>query len=125
MNPKKQENLQKALLSLEEALSLPIRNQRDIAGIIQNFEFTYELSWKFLKAYLADRGTLSTTPKDTLSKAYQQDLISDEQTWLDIIEDRNLSVHTYDETLAKQLVERIQKRYIDVFLALKTLFINQ
>jgi len=95
MNPKKQENLQKALPSLEEALSLPIRNQRDVAGIIQNFEFTYELSWRFFKAYLADRGTLSTTPKDTLSKAYQQDLISDEQTWLDIIEDRNLSVHTY------------------------------
>jgi len=69
------------LLSLEEALGLPIRNKRDIAGIIQNFEFTYELSWKFLKAYLADKGTLSTTPKDTLSKAYQQDLILDQPLW--------------------------------------------
>ncbi len=122
MDQKKRDNLEKALISLEMSLKEPIVNQRDIAGIIQNFEFVYELSWNFLKAYLRDQGVETGPPKDVFTKAYQLQLIDDEQIWIEILKARNLTTHTYDNELAKRLVKEIQDRFFKVFLTLKKLF---
>ncbi|RLA60538.1 MAG: nucleotidyltransferase [Epsilonproteobacteria bacterium] len=121
MNPKKRDNFLKALDSLEEAIALPIENQRDIAGIIKNFEFVYELGWKFLKAYLEDQGMESGSPKDVLTKAFQSKIINDEKIWLEIIQARNLSVHTYDRELAEKLVSNIKNDYMNSFRELKNI----
>ena len=61
---------------------------------------------------------VSTTPKDVLTKAYQNELIHNENVWLDIIKDRNLSVHTYNKLLADELVEKIKNKYIFEFESL-------
>lgn len=121
MNPKKRDNYFAALQSLEEAIAEPIKIQRDIAGIIQNFEFVYELGWKYLKAYLEDEGLQSGAPKDVFTKAYQSDLIDDEEGWLDIMRSRNLTAHTYDPVFAKKLVDMIKSSYMEKFRSLKKL----
>lgn len=108
-------NLQKALSRLEEAIRIPIQNDRDLAGIIKHFEFVYELSWLTLKRYLVEEGRVTSTPKNVLQVAYEIGLISDEKTWLEIMEDRNETVHTYDEDFAKAMVKRITNKYVVVF----------
>ena len=69
---------------------------------IQRFEFTFELVWKTLKAYLREQGILVATPRESLKGAYKAGLIRDDENWLETIRLRNLASHTYDEATAEQ-----------------------
>ena len=64
-------NFEKALESLKKACEAPIEEERDMAGIIKNFEFVYELSWKSLKRKLEDEGQQTSTPKDVIRTAFK------------------------------------------------------
>ena len=108
-------NLEKAYKSLTEDCSSPITEDRDKAGIIKNFEFVYELFWKAMKRKLEDEGQSTTTPKDVIRRAFEYNYILDEEIWLQIIKDRNLTVHTYDQNLADELVKHIKEVYIKEF----------
>jgi nucleotidyltransferase substrate binding protein (TIGR01987 family) len=124
MNPKIKDslrNFQYALQSLEEALADPVVKQRDVAGVIQNFEFNFELSWKLLQRYLKHEGQNPKTPRETFSMAYGAQIIQNEKAWLKMIEDRNLSVHTYNKKLAREMLGRIQKEYLKEFQNLMAL----
>ena len=109
------EDFLKALRSLKEAVTLPVQNQRDLAGIIQNFEFTYELCWKCLKRVLEDEGKETLSPKSAFRGAFEMGFIKDEDVWVQMIQDRNLTVHTYNEGLAKEIATRIAKTYLGAF----------
>lgn len=74
---------------------------------IQIFEYSFELFWKFLKKLCLEEGLEANSPKSALQKAYALKLIDDEQTWLDMMEDRNLTSHTYRQTNAKEIVEHL------------------
>lgn len=108
-------SLKKALKSLTEACEAPITEDRDKAGIIKNFEFVYELTWKTLKRKLEDEGQITTTPKDVIRKAFEFNYILDEELWLQIIKDRNLTVHTYDQDLADELIKEIKGPHLKEF----------
>jgi nucleotidyltransferase substrate binding protein (TIGR01987 family) len=88
---------QKALLSLEKALAEP---KSDIVrdATIQRFEFCVELAWKCAKKVM---GTNSTAPKTVVREMAQNQLINDVEFWLNAIDQRNLSSHTYKEALAE------------------------
>ena len=109
------ENLQKAVLALDAALSAPVSEPRDLSGIVKDFEIAYELSWKSLKRHLEDQGHEAGTARQVFSRAYQLGVLKDEQVWLEILADRNLTVHIYDENLARAMVERIRTRYARAF----------
>lgn len=83
-------------------------------GLIQRFEFTFELAWKTIKAVYEEEG-LSTTssPKPILREAYAEGLIHDEQLWLDMLEDRNAVSHIYKEEIAADVCADIKERYLD------------
>lgn len=117
-------NLEKALNSLKSACEVPIEDDRDRAGIIKNFEFVYELSWKSLKRKLEDEGQQTTTPKDVIRTGYKYHYLLDEALWLQIIKDRNLTVHTYDQSLASELVDHIKSTYLEEFIRLFQLLKN-
>ena len=119
MKPRKTENFLRAMESLEDAIALPVQNQRDMAGIIQNFECVYELGWKMLKERLEEQGIIANSPKEVLEKAYQVKFIEEENLWLEIIKARNLSTHTYDRELAEKLVLDIKSKFMKAFLNLK------
>lgn len=81
-------------------------------GVIQRFEFTFELAWKSLKEYMEDQGAEGMQfPKQVLKKAYAAGLISDEEVWLDMLAARNLTAHIYDDAQAARVLAAIQSRY--------------
>lgn len=113
----KYKNCKKALerlTELENETSIKSDVLRD--ALIQRFEFTFELIWKFLKVYLEDQGIQEiNSPKSVLKAAYAEELIIDENTWLEMLKDRNLTSHIYDEKTAIQISDRIIDKYINTF----------
>ena len=92
------EKLKKARLQFEKILK---EFETDIIrdAAIQRFEFTYELLWKTLKAFLEEyHGIRVNSPRQTFKEAYRIELISNEEVFLDMLEARNLLAHTYSET---------------------------
>ncbi len=108
-------NLARAVKALQRSATTPITEPRDMSGIVKDYEIAYELSWKTLKAQLETEGHVTSTAKDVFAQAYQLRKIQNQDVWLEMITDRNLTVHTYDETLAKELCERIRTNYLPVF----------
>ena len=96
--------LQKALKSFEEILTQP-SNKFIIAGVIQNFEFTFELAWKSMQRYLRIQGVETASPNQVLRAAYKEKIILDLELWLTFLKKRNLSVHTYNEDVAEEVYE--------------------
>ena len=89
-------------------LSKPSDIERDAA--IQRFEYTFETAWKAAQVYLADHEFLeSASPKGVIRASFKAGLF-DERTagqFMKIANDRNLTVHTYNEELARQLYARL------------------
>ena len=74
---------------------------------IQRFEFSFELFWKTCKKILAHEGSPSTSPRDTMAKAFQFHLIDDEIAFLQMLEDRNKTTHIYNEEMSDKIYENI------------------
>jgi nucleotidyltransferase substrate binding protein (TIGR01987 family) len=110
-------NFKKTLEELDAFLKLPIQNDRDIAGIIQAFEFTFEQCWKSIQKIAGAQGVEVGSPKSAFSYALQNSWIrlEDELSWLELLKDRNLTSHTYQEDLAREVLQRIQTRYLQMF----------
>ena len=85
------------------------------AGIIQVFEFTFELAWKTMKDLLELDGFSPKTPRDVIKLAFQIEWLKDGEIWLEALENRNLMAHSYDETKAKEALFLIRTRYSLVF----------
>jgi nucleotidyltransferase substrate binding protein (TIGR01987 family) len=112
-------NFGKALLRLKEA-ALEFENNKtnDVIrdGVIQRFEFTYELAWKATKEYLEDIGiTDRNSPKSVIKEAYEQKIIVHEQNWLLMLNDRKLTTHVYNEQMAQEIIGRITHNYLNEF----------
>ncbi|MBM3834397.1 MAG: nucleotidyltransferase [Verrucomicrobia bacterium] len=112
--------LQRAADRLREAVAQPESGLvRD--AVIQRFEFTFELVWKCLKLYLERQGLECGGPRSTLKKAFAEGLIRSHEeadVWLQLLEDRNLTSHAYDEALAQRIYENIVKDYVTVLGAM-------
>ncbi|MDO8445722.1 MAG: nucleotidyltransferase substrate binding protein [Deltaproteobacteria bacterium] len=76
---------------------------------IQRFEFTFELAWKTLKAFLEEQGITVYSPRDSFKGAFQTGLIDEEPTWLETIELRNLTTHTYNESTAEAIYDALPR----------------
>lgn len=85
---------------------------------IKRFEFTYEMCWKTLKRYLEFLGFEPKSPRATFKEAYAQGIIKDENIWLEMIEQRNLSSHIYDEYEMSEIVSKADD-YKNAFINLK------
>jgi nucleotidyltransferase substrate binding protein (TIGR01987 family) len=115
------DNLNLALTRLQEALNESPANTLIIDGTIQRFEFTIELFWKTLKRLLALEGIESSTPKDTIKKAYSAKWISNETAWLQMLHDRNETSHVYDENKAREIYDHIKQNFAELQYAYKLL----
>jgi len=92
------QNFEKALRRLNEAIERA-EDDLDRDGVIQRFEFTIELLWKTLKAILNYQGIECYSPRNCIKEAFKAKLIDDDEIILDMLEDRNLSSHIYNEEL--------------------------
>ncbi len=115
-------NFNKSLELLESALNIEQPDVVQKAGIVQFFEMCCELSWKVMKDYLEDQGfTEIGTPRNAIKKSFEIGLIEDGHAWMDLLVDRNLSVHTYDEEKANSLDLLIHTKYIQLFQKLRNM----
>lgn len=108
-------DLKNAISRLEEAIEdskkIELSTLKD--GVIQRFEFSIELSWKILKIYLNEEGIENVaTPKSTIREAFKVGIIKNVDTWLEMIDDRNLTSHIYNQSLADDIYIRIATKYI-------------
>ncbi len=104
--------VEKALRALKIALDKPMEEDRtNVDATIQRFEFSIELFWKLLKRILATKGVEKQYPRDVIQQAYAGSLIDNETLWLSMLQDRNLSSHTYNEDLAMEIYANIKTYY--------------
>ena len=112
-------NFKNAIMRLQEAAELfKASNAGDVIrdGMIQRFEFTYELAWKSMRGHLESVGIVDVnSPRAVIKESYAQKLIINEQNWLIMLNDRNLTTHIYKEKVAIEIAERIVNIYIDEF----------
>jgi|CXWL01.1.fsa_nt_gi nucleotidyltransferase substrate binding protein (TIGR01987 family) len=95
-----------ALTRLEGALAQPVNEfVRDSA--IQRFEFTFELFWKSLKGYAEESGVEAYSPRDSLRTAFQLGVIQENSDWFQMLQDRNLTSHTYNEVTADTIYSHL------------------
>ena len=86
-------------------------------GLIQRFEYTHELAWKVMKDYAEYQGYTDVRgSRDAIRKALEMNLIDDKR-WMDTIEDRNLTVHNYDNEIASEIYNNIMCVYAPLFVA--------
>ncbi len=116
-------NYKKALLLLHNAVELNAqRSLSDLEkqGLIQSFEYCHELAWNVLKDFFEYQGKTSIMgSRDATREAFSRNLLTDGETWMDMITSRNLSSHTYDEKIANVIVERIIVLYYPLFIELQ------
>lgn len=107
-----------AVARLREALDdygkMPLDSIRD--GVIQRFEFCTELAWKTMREYLIDQGyTELNSPKAVVKQAFAFGMIQDQAAWIELLNDRNLTSHVYDESTAKLIFNRIEQQHLALF----------
>ena len=105
------QNFETAFAQLEQAVAKENVTPLEMAGVVQTFEFTFELAWKTLKDYLEEKKVSARFPKDVIKEAHMYELITDGEIWMDMLDKRNLMSHTYNETLAKVAYRLITGKY--------------
>ena len=109
-------NFSRALSLLREAMAHgpSALNQLEKEGVIQRFEYCFELAWKTTKDYMEANGFVFAVvmPRQVLKEAYAAKVIEAGQDWIAMLDHRNLLSHTYNPIVFEQAVDAIQQRYL-------------
>jgi nucleotidyltransferase substrate binding protein, HI0074 family len=106
------ENFENATKRLRAALEYdPLELDIALDAVIQRFEFTFEMAWKSVKLAAKTVGYDCKSPKGCLKLAYRMGWIKDEEKWLELLEARNLTSHTYDQEIAMDVYETIKENF--------------
>jgi len=119
LNERKEEYFN-AFERLKEALNSE-PNDIIIDGVLHRFEFTFELSWKTIKDYLEYLGITNKigSPREIIQLAFKHGIISDGNSWMQMMLSRNLLSHMYDENASREVYIKIKNEYINLFEELK------
>ena len=96
-------------------------------GVIQRFEYSYELAWKTMKDYLEADGIVITpvTPRNVIKEVFAVGMIDDGQVWIDMMLHRNLLAHTYDASKFKEVLSSLEKHYMVAFSSIHDWFVDR
>ncbi len=115
-------NFKRAFFLLREAMESDRDNmsQLEKEGIIQRFEYTFELAWNVLKDKMQYDGIVldKISPKSVIRQAFASKYISNAEPWFKMITDRNLMSHTYDFSRFESVIERIDNTYLEILTEL-------
>jgi nucleotidyltransferase substrate binding protein (TIGR01987 family) len=124
---KRFEYYQKALLLFNEAIEQINKLEEqgfgdtpldDLAheGLIQRFEYTFELGWNVMRDFHLERGAKEIFgARDAIRAAFASGLLLEGRTWMDMLKSRNLTSHTYNEVVADDVLYRILNKYHQEF----------
>ncbi len=118
-------NFERAFLLLQDSLKTEQLSILERAGLIQFFEMTFELSWKLLKDYEETEGFIVKTPREAIKQAFQSGLINNGHDWIEALQDRNLTAHTYNEETAIAVESKIRNKYFQLLLEIYEYFKNK
>jgi len=122
-------NFDRAFVLLRQALEHgpAALSQLEKEGVIQRFEYSYELALKTAKDYLEESGIEITplTPRQVVKEAFAAKIISDGQVWIDMLDHRNLLSHTYDQAVFGEAVDAIASRYLPAMAALHAFLVQE
>lgn len=114
------DNYKRAFLLLREAIE--VLEERDLTqlekeGVIQRFEYTWELAWKVLKDYLDSEGVVldKITPASVIRAAFEAKIVTNGEAWMAALDARNKMAHTYDFKKFEGVVKDIQAHYLKLF----------
>jgi|SRR3972149_3985911 len=100
------QDYQRAIIKLDQALQQP-KDEYIRDSAIKRFELCFDLAWKSIQKYAKYAGLECNSPRMCFSTAWQLHLIDYDQTWLEMIDARNLSVHLYEEKSADELYGKL------------------
>lgn len=89
--------LLKAFKKFEE-FRLNTNTEQEKAGVIQAYEYCFELVWKTMKRVLEERGKSAHSPREVIRLAALEGFIEDPELWFDFLKKRNITTHTYEES---------------------------
>jgi len=113
-------NYKKALGQFEEAVNQDTQDRLAQEGLIQRFEYTFELAWKCLQDLLQERGLVEIRgPKPVLEQAFQDGLTTDGVLWMEMLRARNSSSHIYDEKVFLKIYHQAKNEFLKPLLALR------
>lgn len=116
------EQFKKAFALLESAMAICAPTVVERAGLVQFFEMAFELGWKLLKDYQEAEGFDISSPRGAIKQAFQSGLITAGHDWMNALEDRNLTTHTYNEQTAVAVVQKIRDTYQPLLVQLAQTF---
>jgi nucleotidyltransferase substrate binding protein (TIGR01987 family) len=91
-------------------------------GLIQRFEYTFEMAWNVMKDYALYQGNSEIAgSRDAIRYAFSSNLISDGDMWMDMIKSRIKTSHTYNEETANEIYQKIINEYFDAFNSFEAL----
>ena len=113
------ENFTKAFMNFKEAvLQVEHLSKLEKEGMVQRFEYTFELAWKTLKDFLEAQSVEVKFPRDVIKAGFQYELIRDGDVWMDMLDKRNLMAHTYDEAHFNIVISKIAQEYFQAIAEL-------
>jgi len=108
-------NFDKALIELSNAID--ITSTRELSrlekqGLIQAFEYNYELAWNCIKDFYKSQGeTEIQGSRDAFRMAFNRDLITEGKLWMEMIQSRIKTSHTYNQETAEHIAQQIVELY--------------
>lgn len=110
------ENFAKAMAQLEAACDQDSYSDLERAGLVQMFEFTFELAWKTFKDLLFSEGYDEKTPRSVIRRSFEVEYLTEEdsEVFLDALQKRNLLSHVYEEEIAEAALNLIKQTYFPV-----------
>lgn len=121
---KRYEERRKDLDNAIESLKLGLLEEADdlrIDGVLQRFEFTFELAWKCMKDYLELEGIVSSigSPREIIQLAFKHNIISNGEKWIEMMISRNSLSHMYDKAISRNIYEKVKTEYINLLQELR------
>lgn len=114
------QNYQKALSQFESAVRQNSQDRLAQEGLIQRFEYTFELAWKCLQDVLQERGFAEIRgPKPVLEQAFQDGLIQEGLVWMEMLRARNETLHLYDEDVFLKIYQNAKTDFLKPLLTLR------
>lgn len=112
-------SLTKAFEQLRKAVGRPSYSDLEREGLIQRFEYTYELAWETLQDLLEYKGYVDIKgPRPVIQQAFKDGYLKDGNGWMRMKKSRELTSHTYDEDTARDIAEAINAHYFKLLQAL-------
>jgi nucleotidyltransferase substrate binding protein (TIGR01987 family) len=108
------DNFKRAFEQLKKATSQESYSDLEAAGLVQMFEFTFELGWKTMKDYLEEGGSDVATPREVIKAAFKENIIENGDVWIDALDKRNIMSHLYSDARSKEVIQLVRTSYLPV-----------